>query len=102
MSTDTVYMIQQVLEKLVGSKIVNVCSDSEGYFGLVVEDADGMQKAVFVNCDAEANAPGWLDIRDAVPDSVTLGRLPDLERYVRETPPELRVIWPFAHFFSPR
>lgn len=89
MSVDTNYMVKQIIEKLIDTKIVNICTDADGYFGLVLEDDKGNQKTAFINCDAEGNAPGWLDIHDDVPDWVTLGGTVDLERYIRETPAEL-------------
>lgn len=89
MTTDTTYMVQQILDRLVGTKIINAFTGTDGYFGLVLEDDNGKRKTAFVNCDAEGNAPGWLQIRDDVPDWVTLGRSIDLENYIRETPAEL-------------
>ena len=72
MSSDTEYMIETIKNQLTGTQIRNAIMDSTGeFFGFqVVKKAEGRGNydvlTVWVNCDAEGNGPGWLDIEEAV------------------------------------
>jgi len=69
MTTDSEYMSQEILEKLVGWRIVgSALSDDGESFGLIVQsprhnvNEGPKRKTVWVDCDAEGNGPGWLNI----------------------------------------
>jgi hypothetical protein len=58
----TEFMLSEIRDKLLGSTIVDVCADEEGFFGFVVEDKTGLKRQVFVSSDPEGNDVGWLNI----------------------------------------
>jgi len=66
MSTDQNYMIDEISKKLVGGRIENPFQDPEGeFFGFHVRmpgQTDEQRLQVWVQCDAEGNGPGWLNI----------------------------------------
>lgn len=69
MSTDAEYMVDEIVTKLVGFRIVQATVSEDGEsFGFVVErDPHGKpieRKTVWVDCDAEGNGPGWLKVED--------------------------------------
>jgi len=68
MSTDSEYMAAMIADKLVGGQIRGaiIDEDHESFGFDVVLKAKGRGNysvhRVWVNCDAEGNGPGWLDI----------------------------------------
>lgn len=70
MSTDAKYMAEQINAKLAGGQIRNAVATEDGEsFGFdVVVKAEGRGNynvlRVWVDCDAEGNGPGWLNIED--------------------------------------
>lgn len=62
--SDVEYMYDEIKKRLVGGKIVTAYVDEEGvYFGFKVR-VGGRVLNVWVNQDAEANGPGWLNIEE--------------------------------------
>lgn len=51
-------MKPEMLQKLVGKKITNICTDGDGTYGFVLNDGT----VAWVLCDEEGNGPGYLDI----------------------------------------
>lgn len=66
MSTNTQFQLDAINKKLVNATIVGAAVDQhDEFFGLVVEGPDMPRQIVWVQCDAEGNAPGWLAIEKA-------------------------------------
>ena len=63
------YMVKQIVQHLVGHKIVQALTDKEGdSFGFLLDNGT----EVFVDCDAEGNGPGHLAIEPKKVPSETL------------------------------
>ena len=61
--TDSEYMANAINEKLAGAKISGaILNADKSSFGFRVVN-HGKQYLVWVDCDAEGNGPGWLDIQ---------------------------------------
>jgi hypothetical protein len=71
MSTDVQYMSKQIIKNLVGWAIVGAAVDEDGEsFGFIIGRRDPKtkkyeRKTIWVDCDAEGNGPGWLNMEDA-------------------------------------
>lgn len=67
MSTNAKFMADEIYKKLSGGRIANairsVAEDGEESFGFLVE-RNGKTIQVWVDCDAEGNGPGWLQIQE--------------------------------------
>lgn len=73
MSTNAEFMTKFIADRLAGGTIRNAMTDGDEYFGFeVVVKAKGRGNydvlQVWVNCDAEGNGPGWLDVEEAEPE----------------------------------
>ena len=68
MSTDPNYSAEMINERLIGTTIRNavVSEDGESFGFSVVKKAKGRGNydviTVWVDCDAEGNGPGWLNM----------------------------------------
>lgn len=71
MSTNTEFMAAEISEKLRGGVIRNalITDDKESFGFQVVVKGEGRGNYdvlnVWVDCDAEGNGPGWLNVEDA-------------------------------------
>ena len=64
MSTDVEFMLTKIVEKLKGGVIIDAIADNDREaFGFIVKVGD-KEYPVWVDQDAEANGPGWLDIAE--------------------------------------
>ena len=52
------FMMREIEGKLIGHKIISALKDPEGSFGFQLDNGT----LVWVDQDAEANGPGWLNI----------------------------------------
>jgi len=66
---DATYCKQQIVDQLLGGTILGVIEDEADpdFYGIRVVK-DGKMIAVWIQSDAEANAPGWIDVEEMPKD----------------------------------
>jgi len=63
MSHDADYQKKLIADQLIGATITGIVEDPDAseFFGFVAKNGQ-WEHVVWVNCDAEGNGPGWLDL----------------------------------------
>ena len=65
MTTDAKYMIDRVIPELIGATIVGaVIDENDEFYGLRLALPGKTDHVAWINCDAEGNGPGWIDVAE--------------------------------------
>ena len=63
MSTNAEFCANLIKEKLAGATVVGSVVDPDNeYFGIRFRQPDGKELTAWIDCDAEGNGAGWINI----------------------------------------